>query len=96
MWRATRGWAGCLSDRRMSARDVLAMVKRRCAAVGLPMNVCSHSFRAAGITGVLRNGGSLDTAARIAGHASTQTTQLYDRRTEDIALSDIERIRLDD
>ena len=94
LWRTTRGRSGTLTDRRMHRLDTLAMVKRRCADVGLPADICDHSFRAAGITSFLTNGGTIETAAYIAGHASTQTTQLYDRRNDELDLSDIERIRL--
>jgi len=40
----------------------------------------NHSFRATGITAYLKNGGTLEKAAAMANHASTRTTQLYDRR----------------
>jgi len=40
----------------------------------------NHSFRATGITVYLKNGGTLEKAAAMANHASTRTTQLYDRR----------------
>lgn len=40
----------------------------------------------------LRNGGELETAARIAGHDSTRTTQIYDRTEQELALDQIERI----
>lgn len=39
----------------------------------------NHSFRATGITAYLKNGGTLAKAAAMANHASTHTTQLYDR-----------------
>ena len=94
LWRTTRGRSGVLTDRRLQRREVLYLVKRRCEGAGLPPDICDHSFRAAGITSFLSNGGSLEAAAYIAGHASTQTTQLYDRRAEDVSLSEIERIRL--
>jgi site-specific recombinase XerD len=37
-------------------------------------------FRATGITNYLENGGTLEVAQRIAGHADSRTTKLYDRR----------------
>ena len=38
-----------------------------------------HSFRATGITAYLKNGSTLKKVAAMANHASTRTTQLYDR-----------------
>jgi integrase len=70
------------------------MVKRRSKAAGLPTAISCHSFRATGITNYLANGGSLEVAAQIAGHTSTTTTKLYDRRNEEISRGEIERIRI--
>lgn len=50
------------------------------------------TFRATGITAYLKNGGTLERAAVIANHASTRTTQLYDRRSDEVNLDEIERI----
>ena len=47
-----------------------------------------------GITAYLKNGGTLENAAAMANHASTRTTQLYDRRRDDISLDEVERIRV--
>ena len=55
---------------------------------------CAHSFRGTEITEYLRNGGDLEVAARIAGHESTRTTQLYNRLHEEISLDEIERIHI--
>ncbi len=52
----------------------------------------NHTFRATGITAYLKNGGTLEKAALIANHASTRTTQLYDRRSDDVSLDEVERI----
>jgi hypothetical protein len=38
----------------------------------------------------LRNGGTLKKAAAMANHASTRTTQLYDRRRDELTLDEIE------
>jgi hypothetical protein len=51
------------------------------------------SFGAAGITSFLQNGGSLEVAQRIAGHADSRTTKLYDRRAQQVLVEDMERIR---
>ena len=50
------------------------------------------SFRATGITAYLKNGGTLEKAAFMANHASTRTTQLYDRRSDEITLDEVERV----
>jgi hypothetical protein len=47
-----------------------------------------------GITAYLKNGGTLENAAAMANHASTRTTQLYDRRRDDITSDEVERIRV--
>jgi hypothetical protein len=39
------------------------------------------------------NGGTLEVAQRIAGHADSRTTKLYDRRGQKVLLEDMERIR---
>ena len=46
-----------LTGRALDRRVVLAMIKRRAAAAGLP-----HTFRATGITAYLSNGGTLEHA----------------------------------
>ncbi len=51
-----------------------------------------HTFRATGITDYLTNGGKLEVAQRMAGHSNAKTTGLYDRRNDDISLSEVERI----
>ena len=56
------------------------MIGRRAAAAGIATKLGNHSFRATGITAYLKNGGTLEKAAAMANHASTRTTQLYDRR----------------
>ena len=42
----------------------------------------------------VKSGGTLENAAAMASHASTRTTQLYDRRSDDITLDEVERMRL--
>ena len=73
--------------------NAYAMIRRRAAAAGIETRVGNHSFRATGITAYLKNGGTLEHAAAMANHASTRTTQLYDRRQE-VSLTEVERIRL--
>lgn len=82
-----------VTDRGLGRTEIFAIVRRRAAAVGLPQEIGCHSFRGTGITNYLSNGGTIETAAKLAGHSSTRTTQLYDRRHAEVALSEIERIR---
>jgi integrase len=92
MFRSVRG--GVLTDRPLRRQSVWDLVKRRALAAGLSPDVCCHSFRASGITNYLAHGGTLERAAAIAGHASTRTTQLYNRLDDEITLDEIERIRI--
>jgi integrase len=62
------------------------------AAAGIATKLGNHSFRATGITAYLKNGGTLEKAAAMANHASTRTTQLYDRRRDEVSLDEVERI----
>ena len=81
-----------LTGRALDRRLVLAMIKRRAAAAGLPPSTCCHTFRATGITAYLSNGGTLEHAQQIAGHASPKTTKLYDRTADTVTVAEIERI----
>ena len=63
------------------------MVKRR-AAAELPASTCCHTSRATGLPAYLSNGGTLEHAQRIAGHASPKTTKLYDRTADAISLDE--------
>lgn len=74
--------------------NAYAMIGRRARAAGIGTKVGNHSFRATGITAYLKNGGTLENAAAMANHASTRTTQLYDRRRDEMSLDEIERIRV--
>jgi site-specific recombinase XerD len=74
--------------------NAYAMIGRRAAAAGIKTKVGNHSFRATGITAYLKNGGTLENAAAMANHASTRTTQLYNRRHDDISFDEVERIRV--
>ena len=64
----------------LSQANAYAMIGRRAAAAGIATKLGNDSFRATGITAYLKNGGTLEKAAAMANHASTRTTQFYDRR----------------
>ena len=54
--------------------------------------MCNHAFRGTGITAYLENGGTLEKARQMAAHASTRTTQLYDRREDRVTLDEVVKI----
>ena len=72
--------------------NAYAMIQRRAVAAGIGTKIGNHTFRATGITAYLKNGGTLERAAAMANHASTRTTQLYDRRSDEIKLDEVERV----
>jgi integrase/recombinase XerD len=83
-----------LTTRPMSRIDAWRMIKRRALAIGLPEEICNHTFRATGITAYLENGGTIEHAQQIANHESPKTTKLYDRTNDQITLDEIERIAI--
>jgi integrase len=85
---------GQLTRTPLPQANAYAMIQRRAVAAGIGTRIGNHTFRATGITAYLRNGGTLENAAAMANHASTRTTQLYDRRRDDISLDEVERIRV--
>jgi integrase len=72
--------------------NAYAMIQRRARAAGIRSQIGNHTFRATGITAHHKNGGTLEKAAMIANHASTRTTQLYDRRSGEVSLDEVEQI----
>jgi integrase/recombinase XerD len=92
LFRSAIGKTKTLSDRPLARTDVWYMIQRRAADVGLETAIGCHTFRATGITDYLTNGGKLEIAQRMAGHANAKTTGLYDRRNDDISVSEVERV----
>lgn len=94
LFRTIARGTGQLSATPLPQANAYAMVRRRAIAAGIATKIGNHTFRATGITAYLKNGGTLENAAAMANHASTRTTQLYDRRRDDVSLDEVERIRL--
>lgn len=92
LFRAAIGRTGKLSNRPMSRVDAWYMVRRRALKAGIEARIGNHSFRAIGITDYMDNGGDITIAQRMAGHSNIKTTQVYDRRNDDISFSEIERV----
>lgn len=93
LFRTAAGRTGKLTDKPMTRFDAWKMVRRRMKDAGIEGEFSNHSFRATGITTFLENGGSLESAQYIAGHADSRTTKLYDRRHQRATLEDLERVR---
>ena len=83
---------GQLTETPLPQANAYAMIQRRAKSGGITTRVGNHTFRATGVTAYLKNGGTLEKAAAMANHASTRTTQLYDRRHDEMSLDEVERI----
>lgn len=83
---------GTLTRTPLPQANAYQMIRRRAAAADISTKVGNHTFRATGITAYLKNGGTLEKAAQMANHASTRTTQLYDRRSDEVTLDEVERV----
>jgi site-specific recombinase XerD len=93
LFRSAPGRTKQLSAHPMQQESVYKMIRRRCRQAGIKTPVGCHSCRATGITNYMRNGGTLEKAQAMAGHASSRTTSLYNRAQDDISLEEVERIR---
>ena len=70
------------------------MIQRHARHAGILTKIGNHTFRATGITLYLKGGGRLEVAQIMAGHASAQTTELYDRRHDEVSHDEVERIAI--
>jgi len=76
----------------MWQQDSYRMIQRHARNAGIMTKIGNHTFRATGITVYLQGGGRLEVAQKMAGHASAQTTELYDRRYDEVSHDEVERI----
>ena len=81
-----------LTETRMLRQDAFNIVRRRANAAALGTSICNHSMRATGITAYMMNGGTLERAQQMAAHASSRTTNMYNRANDSVTLDEIERI----
>jgi len=83
-----------LSDRRLDRQRAWAMVKRRARQARIEtQGICNHTFRGTGITAYLENPeAKLEHAQQMAAHADPKTTRLYDRRSDEVSMDEVERI----
>lgn len=81
-----------LTENRMLRQDAWLMVKRRARDAGLGDRFCNHTMRASGITAYMLAGGTLEKAQQMAAHASSRTTNMYNRTLDTVTLEEVERI----
>jgi site-specific recombinase XerD len=77
---------------RMTQQDAYRMIQRHTKRAGIKTRVGNHSLRATGITDYLKSEGSLAEARKMANHADTRTTQLYDRRADVVSLDEYGKV----
>jgi site-specific recombinase XerD len=77
---------------RMTQQDAYRLIQRHAKRAGIKTRIGNHSMRATGITDYLKNEGSLSEARKMANHADTRTTQLYDRRGETASLDEYGKV----
>lgn len=77
---------------RMAQPDSYRMIQRHARTAGIKTKIGNHSMRATGITAYLKNGGLREHAQAMAAHSSPRTTELYDRRGDEITLDEYERV----
>jgi integrase/recombinase XerD len=92
LFRTVRKRSGELTTNPMAQADVYRMIRRRAFAAGIKTQIANHTFRATGITQYLRNGGRRELAQQMAAHESSRTTALYDRRDDEVAVDEVQRI----
>ncbi len=77
---------------RMTQQDGYRLIERRAKQAGIKTRIGNHSMRATGITDYLKSDGSLSEARKMANHADTRTTQLYDRRGDSASLEEYTKV----
>jgi integrase/recombinase XerD len=92
LFRITRGRTRQLTTNPLAQADVYRMIRRRAFAAGIKTRIGNHTFRATGITQYLRNGGHRELVQQMATHESPRTTALNDRRDDEAAVDEVERI----
>jgi integrase/recombinase XerD len=94
LFRSTRrGWSK-FTDKAISTRGMLGMIKTTCGNLGIDTIYGNHSLRATSITNHLANGGRLQEAKKLANHKSADQTSMYNRDANVIKLEEVLRLSL--
>jgi site-specific recombinase XerD len=80
------------TQHRMTQQDGYRLIGRYAKRAGIKTRIGNHSLRATGITDYLKSDGSLSEARKMANHADTRTTQLYDRRADVASLDEYAKV----
>jgi site-specific recombinase XerC len=80
------------TPQRLALSDAYLIIERRARQAGIKTKIGNHSLRTTGITDYLKSDGSLSEAPKIANHADTRTTQLYDRRADVASLDEYNKV----
>src|ERR1700691_3273935 len=92
LFRTAQGRSATLTGNPLAQSNVYRMIRRRAMEAGIKTRIGNHTFRATGITQYLRNGGRRELTQQMAAHESPRTTALYDRRDDEVAVDEVERI----
>ena len=92
LFRTTGRFTG--TPHRMTQQDGYRMIQRRARKAGIKTRIGNHSMRATGITDYLKSEGTLEHAQVMAAHSSPRTTKLYDRRSDETALDEYEKVKI--
>jgi integrase len=76
----------------MTNAEILTVKESRTLAAQAAGQIGNHSLRATGITDHLKSDGSLAEARKVANHADTRITQLYDQRGDTASLGEYEKV----
>ena len=83
-----------LTGNPMTSKSICELVKRRLKDAKLPNRLSPHSFRVSAVTDLLTQGVPLEDVQYLAGHSSSRTTRLYDRRQKKVTRNIMERIAI--
>ncbi len=77
---------------RLTQQDAHRLMQGHAKKAGIKTSIGNHTMRATSITDYLRSEGSLSEARKMANHADTSTTQLYDQRGDSASLEEYGKV----
>ena len=80
-------------NKRLSPTSIDYIIKLHCKKAGITTDISPHSARATVIGSLLEDGEDLYKVAQLVNHASTKTTQMYDKRRRRLTDSPVFRLK---